>query len=407
MITEIISGLKQGYDALQNEDFSKATQIFEGVLKKDKKNANAYVGKLLAEYGLKKISDLEEVNESFNKSENFKNAILYGGKDIISALEHCVSAANKRKELEAKNKVKEAELKKNEEERLSKLKEEEKKIIEKQQKLEKEQEQLVQNVRQSIKKGKKKKLNIIVSFSLIFVVSISCSAFFISKKVKKNNDLQHGQNLYDNGDYVNAYLIFKELGEDEKALKMKNSVELLSNELAEKGEYEKVFNLCEAMETEIPLLEAYKKVIDGKYKEAVSLGLYKITLPKGLKKVPSEKFCDCSELEEVIIPEGVTEIGAFSFEGCVSLKKVILPQSLELIDENAFHGCVSLEEITIPKSTSFIGRMAFSKCNSLTKATFEDKNGWIVNGKSYSFSTAEQEALSLKNDSTENWIKKQ
>jgi|GEM_PF-5243915 len=407
MITEILSGLKQGYDALKNEDFSKATQIFEGVLKKDKKNANAYVGKLLAEYKLKEVSNLEELNEPFNQSENFKNAIIYGGKDIVSALEHCVSAANKRKELEAQKKIKEAELRKIEEEKFSKLKEEENKILEKQQKLEKEQNQIAQNVRQNIKKEKKKKLNIIISFSLIFIVLVSCSAFFISTKVKRNNNLKHAQNLYDNGDYVNAYLIFKELSENEKALKMKNSVELLSNELAEKGEYEKVFNLCEAMETEIPLLEAYKKVIDGKYKEAVSLGLYKITLPKGLKKVPSEKFCDCSELEEIIIPEGVTEIGAFSFEGCISLKKIVLPQSLEAIDENAFHGCVSLKEIAIPKSTSFIGRMAFSKCDSLSKATFEDKNGWIVNGKSYSFSTDEQEALSLKNNSNENWIKKQ
>lgn len=407
MITEIISGLKQGYDALQNEDFSKATEIFEGVLKKDKKNANAYVGKLLAEYKLKEVSHLEEVNEPFNQSENFKNAIIYGGKDIISALEHCVSAANKRKELEAKKKVKEAELRKIEEEKLSRLKEEENKILEKQQKLEKEQEKIAQNVRQNIKKEKKKKLNIIISFSLIFVVLVSCSAFFISKKVKRNNDLKHAQSLYDNGDYVNAYLIFKELGEYEKTLKMKNSVELFSKELAEKGEYEKIFDLCEATETEFPLLEAYKKVIDGKYKEAVSLGLSKITLPKGLKKIPPEKFCDCSELEEIIIPEGVTEIGAFSFEGCISLKKIVLPQSLEAIDENAFHGCVSLKEITIPKSTSFIGRMAFSKCDSLTKATFEDKNGWIVNGKSYSFSTDEQEALSLKNNSSENWIKKQ
>ncbi len=405
MITEIISGLKQGYDALENEDFSKANEIFDNIIKKDKKNANAYVGKLLAENKIKKISELEGVNEPFNESENFKNAILYGEKDIIAALEHCVSASAKRKAFEAKKAAEAESQRKIEEEKLAKLREEENKKIETQKKLEKEQEQIAENIRNKIKKEKKKKSKIFIAISLIFAILISGSAFSISKGIKTNKKIESAKFFYNSEDFVQAYLIFKEIGADEEVAKMKADAEILSKKLVDKGEYEKLLVLCKTMETEVPHLDAYKMVIEGKYKDAVSLGLSKFVFPSRLKEIPSEAFCDCKELEEIIIPEGVTEIKAFAFEGCFSLKKVTLPQSLEVIEENAFHECLSLTEITIPKSVFFIGRMAFSKCSSLSKVSFIDKNGWQINNESYSFSNDKQTAEDLINNLTSNWVK--
>ncbi len=407
MITEIISKLKQGYDALEKEDFSKANEIFDNILKKDKKNANAYVGKLLAENKLKKISDLEGINEPFSESINFKNAILYGQKDIVSALEHCVSSAQKRKEKEAKRAVEEAVQKRIEEEKLLKLKEEEEKKQEKQKKLEKEQELIAESIRENIKKGKKKKLKFLLSLVLLFAVLISCSAFFVSRKIKTDREIEKAQNLYNEGNYAEAYLLFLEIGAEEEIKKIETAVKDISKSLAEKGEYKKILSLCNAMKTDVPHLDAYKKVEEGKYKEAVSLGLSKFVFPSSEEEIPSEAFCDCAELEEIIIPEGIKKVGAFSFEGCVSLKKITLPLSLEAIEENAFHGCFSLSEITIPKNVSFIGRMAFSKCTSLSKVSFMDKNEWQINGESYSFSTDEQTAKDMINNHTSNWIKNQ
>ena len=75
MIAEIISELKQGYDALKKSSFKEAEEIFDKVLNKDPKNAQAYAGKLLAEKSLKTLSELKNLNPLFRKNFQF----IYSG----------------------------------------------------------------------------------------------------------------------------------------------------------------------------------------------------------------------------------------------------------------------------------------------------------------------------------------
>ena len=67
---------------------------------------------------------------------------------------------------------------------------------------------------------------------------------------------------------------------------------------------------------------------------------------KGLKKIDSLAFKDCSSLESIDLSNAeITEIPARAFENCTSLKSVKLPPTVTKIANNAFSGCSKLEEI--------------------------------------------------------------
>ena len=70
----------------------------------------------------------------------------------------------------------------------------------------------------------------------------------------------------------------------------------------------------------------------------------KVKLPKSLKIIGCNAFCNCSALTDVIIPEGVEEIGYFSFASCYSLKELIVPDSIRRISDTIFH-CSNLKNI--------------------------------------------------------------
>lgn len=67
---------------------------------------------------------------------------------------------------------------------------------------------------------------------------------------------------------------------------------------------------------------------------------------KGLKKIDSLAFKDCSSLESIDLSNAeITEIPVRAFENCTSLKSVKLPPTVTKIANNAFSGCSKLEEI--------------------------------------------------------------
>ncbi len=404
MITEIISKLKQGFEELENGNTEKSKQLFEEVLKKDSKNGQAYAGLLLIEKGLSKLSDLETLEEPFDASENYKKAILYGGKDLSVALDHCLILINKRNE----KKAKEFEAKKIAEEKAKALEEEKKKADEIknrkspwQKNAEKEQELLASSLRTKTQKKKKNKkiFAFILAFVLVFSSVFTITFFKFSREKKREKAI----NLFYDRKYVEAYHALKELGES--TIVLENNAELYALSLANDGNYEKAIELLVLTnKKDSSLFEAFQNVLAGDYKKAVASGLTSLTLPVGITHIPDEAFCDCTSLEKIVIPEGVTEIGAFAFEGCSLLNEVILPSSMTTIDENAFLGCSSLTEILIPKDVTTIGRNAFAKC-TLSKAVFQDGNNWTVDDASYLIKDEVQTAKDISSKYTGTWKK--
>ena len=97
-----------------------------------------------------------------------------------------------------------------------------------------------------------------------------------------------------------------------------------------------------------------------------------ITIPKGIAKIDSMAFENCTNLKEVIIPEGVWSIGSNAFAGCQSLEKVVLPESITYINTGAFKGCESLKSIKIPSLVSELKSYAFANCFNLEEISLSD-----------------------------------
>ena len=97
-----------------------------------------------------------------------------------------------------------------------------------------------------------------------------------------------------------------------------------------------------------------------------------ITIPNGVKAIPSYAFLDCTGLTRITIPDSVTSIGERAFDGCTGLTSVTIPDSVTSIGDDAFSYCKGLTSITIPDSVTSIGEGAFWVCAGLTSITIPD-----------------------------------
>lgn len=76
-------------------------------------------------------------------------------------------------------------------------------------------------------------------------------------------------------------------------------------------------------------------------------------------------YADRSNIRSVSIQKGVTKIGTLAFGNCSSLQSVSISDTVTAIDENAFKGCSQIKELTIPGSVTEIADNAFPKNSSI------------------------------------------
>ena len=92
---------KRASMALADGEFGRADAFYEQILNQEPENANAYLGKLLAELRIKSKSDLNSVNKSFENSNNYKKAIQFANEELknelSSALEEVIAKINDKK----------------------------------------------------------------------------------------------------------------------------------------------------------------------------------------------------------------------------------------------------------------------------------------------------------------------
>lgn len=155
-----------------------------------------------------------------------------------------------------------------------------------------------------------------------------------------------------------------------------------------------------------------KNVLEGRESFAAHLpGLEEVTLPEGIKEIPSSTFLQCFSLKNVAIPESVQTIGYQAFSCDVSLdidftkltnltsigssafsiinanggndaegewntrykdeiknggiKNIILPESVKTIGSGAFFGQRNVKKIVIPESVTSIQGQAFQMIPAL------------------------------------------
>ena len=94
-----------------------------------------------------------------------------------------------------------------------------------------------------------------------------------------------------------------------------------------------------------------------------------IILPSTVRRLPTDLFCDCTNLTSVTIPNSVTNIGHCAFENCSGLTSIAIPNSVMCIENDAFEDCTGLTSVTIPDSVTQIGEWVFDGCTGIKTVT--------------------------------------
>lgn len=95
--------VKRGFLALEDGDWNKADEFFEQALNQDAEDAQAYLGKLMAELQVKIQSALKNCKEPFNNSTNYQKIIRFADSSLASELKGYISFIKDRNEEERLN----------------------------------------------------------------------------------------------------------------------------------------------------------------------------------------------------------------------------------------------------------------------------------------------------------------
>ena len=92
--------LKRAFMFLEDEDWKSADEYCEKVLDIDPENAQAYLGKLMAELRVSKQENLKNCAESFDESGNYQKALRFGDAKLKAGLIGSVETINFRRKKE-------------------------------------------------------------------------------------------------------------------------------------------------------------------------------------------------------------------------------------------------------------------------------------------------------------------
>ena len=95
---------------LEDGDWAKADEYCEKVLDQDPENAEAYLGKLMAELHVRTRAELGKLSQDFGGYKNYQKALRYGDEALQAELKDTQATARERadavtKEAETKRKM--------------------------------------------------------------------------------------------------------------------------------------------------------------------------------------------------------------------------------------------------------------------------------------------------------------
>ena len=90
--------LKRAFMFLEDGNFEEADEYCEKVLDQDPENAQAYLGKLLAELRVKTKDNLINCSQPFDNSNNYQKAVRFGDAALKNELKNCIDYIKKRNE---------------------------------------------------------------------------------------------------------------------------------------------------------------------------------------------------------------------------------------------------------------------------------------------------------------------
>ena len=400
----------EGFEALEMGDGRKAVELFNRVHFADPKNTQASLGKLMIDLRVSDRESISTANVMFENNPNYQN-ILYGNDEELKAklaadlavVRERLAKATEEEQKEAAyvsacelmNKPTSANFEKaihifegildwkDSAQRLEACAGQIEGLRQKEAAERAEKARREALARQTAAQNKKKMLMVIAAaaVALVLVAAILILTFTVFvPKSKYNNALA----LYEEGKLIEAFEVAQGLknhkGATDLAVKISKDVLTQFQEyLAEndcKAAY-KVLTEFGYTNDEYPMLEGYKAMAEGRYKDAVNLGMPEIFVQKGTKEVTSDMFSGITKEFKVTLPQGLTTIGdsAFSDSAVVS---ITIPDSVTSIGTGAFQNCKSLVGITVPDSVINIGDSAFSG-SGVSKVTLSKSISTIGN----------------------------
>lgn len=98
-----------------------------------------------------------------------------------------------------------------------------------------------------------------------------------------------------------------------------------------------------------------------------------VRLSKNIEIIGCGAFSFCNNLVQIDIPveSKLRKIESDAFEYCENLEDIELPDSLEYIGESAFYKCKHFRNINIPNNVKYIGDYCYEGCIRLSNITFD------------------------------------
>ena len=392
--TNLAPLLKRAFMFLEDGDWNSANEYCEKVLDQDPENAQAYLGKLMAELNVPKQEQLKNQETPFDDYNNYQKVIRFADDKLKTVLIGYIEHINTRNESErlediytqATNIMRHAKSSNDFDhatELFTSISEYKDAAHHIQNCRQKAEEKLAEEKRQhTITQAQNKKRVALIKI-VVAIVIIVIPLFFLVI-------LPFGALLMGNYSiYINTYGV-KEFKIPEgtttindNAFDTCDSLESISipNSITSIGRA--AFVGCDNLESITVedgntvyhiagncLIETATKTLIAGYQNSV------IPTDGSVTSIGDCAFYGRNNLTSIVIPDSVTSIGNSAFSNCSRLKSIVIPDSVTSIGEWAFHRCDSLTSIAIPDSVMSIGKWAFSRCDSLTSVYITDIAAW-------------------------------
>ena len=398
---------------LEDGDWGSADEYCEKVLDLEPKNAQAYLGKLMAELKVHCKEDLESLNQSFDNSDNYNKIMRFGNKELIAELKQCNTIIRNRNEENRKasiyNTAENLATQQAPEAQLEAAKEFDKipgyRDADEKAKECRHQATLLtynnairaaENATTSKQFSEAAKLFFdIVDYPPAKQKAEECIAKSkeLAENERQNDIYQAACTLMSNGYIPTVERAIRQFQtiitwrDSEKKIeecykkiaeiKAENELIRLANEQAKKRKTRILIIALVSIILIIGLttwatsaIRKHSYYKNGEYGKLVNeFGITDIVIPEGVTVIKPWAFSSATNLKSVTIPDSVTSIDNGAFDGCSNLTSITIPESVTSIGDYAFKDCSALTSVNIPDSVTSIGRGAFNGCSNLTSIT--------------------------------------
>ncbi len=397
--------LKRAFMFLEDGDWSAADEYCEKVLDQDPENAQAYLGKLMAELKVRTQEELKDCKNPFDNSKNFDKAVRFGDEKLKAFLTESADFIKQRNENERLEAIYSKAVKymnaASDEARFKAAAIEFEKVLNY-----KNSAELAKKCREKAESVRLEKLynQAVNAMNVAQTESAYKNASFIFKTIMEYKDASklYNQCIEHATDIKNSEIYNKAMSKLQGSIFIKTRVHTLEQAAEEfqsingwKDADERLAQ-CRRMIKDLKAEAEAKRLEDERREElkrkrnkrnkiikvivvmvivaVIVIGsvMYSIAFNRTYAWGDYGKYIRHRELTEFVIPDDMTSIGNMEFYSCTSLTNITIPDSVTSIGSHAFHRCTSLTSVTIPDSVTSIGYGAFSDCYSLTSITIPD-----------------------------------